>query len=377
MVPFINLAVQYESISSDLDAAVAGVMASGMYVQGAEVERFEEEFARYNGTTHAVACSSGTSALKLALLAADVGANDEVITAANTFMATAGAIIHAGAKPVFVDVDPITFNMDPGLLEKAITENTKAIIAVHLYGHPADMDPVVHIAKEKGLVLIEDTAQAHGARYKGTVAGSMGHAGCFSFYPTKNLGACGEGGAIITNSSELALKMKLLRDHGSESKYIHSLIGYNDRMAALQASVLRVKLRHLDDWVDSRRSHAERYSSLLEDVAVETPQEMTYAKAAYHLYVIHCAFRDKLSEFLKSRDVGFGFHYPVPLHMQPALAYLGYKQGHFPVAERLALRLLSLPMYPELTADQVSHVCEAVADGAEQLASSATNKATV
>lgn len=365
-VPLINLAAQYESISSELDGAVKGVMASGMYVQGAEVERFEEEFAKYTGTTYAVACSSGTSALKLALLAAGVGPGDEVITAANSFIATAGAAIHAGAKPVFVDVDPITCNMDPALLNEAVTERTKAIIVVHLYGHPMDMDPVVGLARDRGLVLIEDTAQAHGAKYKGTMAGSIGHAGCFSFYPTKNLGACGEGGAITTNSSEMAHRMRLLRDHGSESKYVHSLIGFNNRMAALQAAVLRVKLRHLDEWVGARRSHAEMFSSLLEDVAVETPQEMPYAKAAYHLYVIRCAFRDKLSVFLKSREIGIGFHYPVPLHLQPALAHLGYRLGDFPVAERQAARLLSLPMYPELTADQVEYVCEAVAEGAAQ-----------
>jgi dTDP-4-amino-4,6-dideoxygalactose transaminase len=364
-VPPINLAAQYESISSELDEAVGKVMASGMYVQGAEVERFEEEFAQYIGTAHSVACSSGTTALKLALLAAGVGPDDEVITAANTFIATAGAIAHTGARPVFVDVDPITCNMDPGLLERAITKKTKAVIPVHLYGHPADMDPIVQLAGDHGILLIEDAAQAHGATYKGTMAGSIGHAGCFSFYPTKNLGACGEAGAIVTDSSEIAQKMRLLRDHGSESKYVHGVIGYNDRMAALQASVLRVKLRHLDDWVTARRSHAESYSSSLEDVAVETPQEMTYAKAAYHLYVIRCAFRDKLAEYLKSSGIGVGFHYPVPLHMQPALAHLGYKQGDFPVAERLALRLLSLPMFPELTAEQVSFVCEAVAQGAE------------
>jgi dTDP-4-amino-4,6-dideoxygalactose transaminase len=369
-VPPINLAAQYESIKSELDEAVGAVMASGMYVQGAEVEKLEEEYARYIGTAHAVACSSGTTALKLALMAAGVGPGDEVITAANTFIATAGAIIHAGAKPVFADVDPITCNMDPGALEGALTDKTKAIIPVHLYGHAMDMDPVVEIAKDRGLVLLEDAAQAHGATYKGTMAGSIGHAGCFSFYPTKNLGACGEAGAVVTNSSEMARKMKLLRDHGSESKYVHGFIGYNDRMDALQASILRVKLRHLDDWVDARRSHGERYNSALEEVPVETPQQMPYAKAVYHLYVIRCSFRDKLAEFLKSRDVGVAFHYPVPLHMQPALAHLGYKQGDFPVAERHALRLLSLPMFPELTPDQVSYVCEVVEEGARQFAPS-------
>lgn len=376
-VPLINLAAQYASISSELDKAVNAVMASGMYVQGAEVERFEEEFAQYTGTAYSIACSSGTSALKLALLAADIGPKDEVITAANTFIATAGAIIHAGATPVFVDVDPVTSNIDPGLLEEAITDKTKAIIGVHLYGHPMDMDPVVELAKRKGIILIEDAAQAHGATYKGVKAGSIGHAGCFSFYPTKNLGACGEAGAVVTNSSEMARKMKLLRDHGSESKYIHGLVGYNNRMAALQASILRVKLGHLDDWVAARRAHAETYNSKLEGAPVETPQEMPYAKAAYHLYVVRCAFRDKLAEFLKSREVGIGFHYPVPLHLQPALAYLGYKQGDFPVAERLALRLLSLPMYPELTVEQVSYVCEVVSQGAEQLAVSQSKDAVV
>lgn len=374
-VPLINLAEQYKSINRELDDAVSRVMASGMYTQGEEVERFEEAFAKYNGTSHAVACSSGTSALKLALLAAGIGDGDEVVTAANSFIATAGAIIHAGAKPVLVDVDPVTSNIDPGALERAVTEKTRAIIAVHLYGHPMDMDPVVGLAKSKGIVLIEDAAQAHGARYKGIPAGSIGLAGCFSFYPTKNLGACGEGGAVITDSSEMAYKLRLLRDHGSESKYVHSLLGYNDRMAALQAAVLGVKLNHLDEWVDRRRSHAETYTSRLEDSAVETPQEMPYAKAAYHLYVIRCAHRDNLMEYLKSKGIGVGLHYPLPLHMQPALAHLGYKKEDFPVAERLASRILSLPMYPELTADQVSFVCDTVFEGVRQIVPGAAKDA--
>ena len=366
-IPLINLAAQYESVKGELDEAVQRVMASGMYVQGEEVERFEEEFADYTETPYAVACSSGTSAIKLALLAAGVGEGDEVITAANSFIATAGAIMHAGARPAFVDVDPVTCNVDPGLLERAVTEKTKAIVVVHLYGHPADMDPVVELAKSRGLVLIEDAAQAHGAKYKGVMAGSMGLAGCFSFYPTKNLGACGEGGAVVTGSSEMAYKMRLLRDHGSESKYVHSLLGYNDRMAAVQAAILRVKLRHLDGWIRSRRSHADAYNSFLEDVPIDTPLEMPYAKAAYHLYVVRSAARDALAEFLKTKQVGVGFHYPLPLHLQPALACLGYREGDFPVSERLASRVLSLPMYPELRAEEISYVCDAVAQGVEEV----------
>jgi dTDP-4-amino-4,6-dideoxygalactose transaminase len=364
-VPFINLAAQYESIRTELDEAIGRVLASGMYVQGEEVERFEEEFARYTGVSYAVACSSGTSAIKLALVAAGVADGDEVITAANSFIATAGAIVHSGAKPVFVDVDPATCNMDPGLVERAITPKTKAIVGVHLYGHPMDMDPVVELARSKGLVLIEDAAQAHGARYRGAHVGSVGHAGCFSFYPTKNLGACGEAGAVVTHSSEMAYKLRLLRDHGSESKYVHCMVGYNDRMDAVQAAALRVKLRHLDGWVERRRSLAREYASKLEDLPIDIPVEMSYGKAVYHLYVVRCDGRDKLAEFLKERGVGIGFHYPVPLHLQPALSDLGYKSGEMPVAERLASRVLSLPMYPELKAEEVSYVCETVARGLE------------
>ena len=374
-VPLINLAAQYRSIRAELDEAVGRVLASGMYVQGEEVERFEEEFAGYVGVPHAVACASGTSALKLALLVAGIGGGDEVLTAANSFIATAGAIIHAGGRPAFADVDPATSNMDLAAVEKALTKNTKAIIAVHLYGHPVDMDPLRELAKAKGLVLIEDAAQAHGARYKGAVVGSLGLAGCFSFYPTKNLGACGEGGAVVTHSSEMAHKLRLLRDHGSESKYIHSLLGYNDRMAALQAAVLRVKLRHLDSWVDKRRAHARLYNSLLEKTPVECPREMPYAQPAYHLYVIHSRNRDRLAEHLKSKHVGVGLHYPVPLHMQPAMAHLGRKQGDFPVSEKLASRLLSLPMYPELTSDEIRYVCDAVADGLRKLDSATSEDA--
>lgn len=373
-VPMINLAAQYESIKPELDEAVGRVMASGMYVQGEEVERFEEEYAGYIGCSHAVACSSGTSAIKLALLASGISRGDEVVTAANSFIATAGAIMHAGSRPTFVDVDPLTCNINPALLEKAVTERTKAIVAVHLYGHPMDMDPVMELARSKGLAVIEDAAQAHGAEYKGVKAGSIGLAGCFSFYPTKNLGACGEGGAVVTNSSEMAHKLRLLRDHGSESKYTHSLLGYNDRMAALQAAVLRVKLKHLDRWVEKRRAQAESYSSMLEDVSVETPQEMPYAKAAYHLYVVRYALREALAEFLKSRQIGVGFHYPIPLHLQPALKGLCYKEGDFPVAERLASRVLSLPMYPELTAEQVSYVCDMVREGLERMPKAAAEE---
>ncbi len=373
-VPMINLAAQYESIKAELDEAVGRVMASGMYVQGEEVERFEEEYAGYIGCSHAVACSSGTSAIKLALLASGVGRDDEVVTAANSFIATAGAIMHAGARPTFVDVDPLSCNINPALLEKAVTKRTKAIVAVHLYGHPMDMDPVMELARSKGLAVIEDAAQAHGAEYKGVKAGSIGIAGCFSFYPTKNLGACGEGGAVVTNSSEMAHKLRLLRDHGSESKYTHSLLGYNDRMAALQAAVLRVKLKHLDRWVEKRRAHAESYSSMLEDVPVETPQEMPYAKAAYHLYVIRYALQEALAEFLKSKQVGVGFHYPIPLHLQPALKGLGYREGDFPVAERLASRVLSLPMYPELETGQISYVCDAVREATERMPKAAAEE---
>jgi dTDP-4-amino-4,6-dideoxygalactose transaminase len=362
-VPLVNLAAQYDSIASELDKAVGGVLASGMYVQGEEVERFEEEFADYTGVSHAVACSSGTSALKLALLAAGINRGDEVLTAANSFIATAGAVIHAGGVPVFADVDPATSNMDFSLIEKALTKKTKAVIAVHLYGHPMDMDPLVELAKDKGIALIEDAAQAHGAEYKGSKVGSIGLAGCFSFYPTKNLGACGEGGAVVTYSSEMAHRLRLLRDHGSESKYIHSLLGYNDRMAAIQAAVLRVKLKHLDAWIEKRREHAALYGSLLADAPVGLPQEMPYAKAAYHLYVIRSGIRDKLADHLRSAQVGAGMHYPVPLHLQPALAHLGYKKGDFPLSERLASELLSLPMYPELKQDEITYVCDAVMEG--------------
>ena len=360
MIPSIDLKAQYRSIQEEIAPAIAGVLESCQFALGSEVAAFEREFAAYCGAGSGVAVNSGTSALHLALLAAGVGPGDEVITVPFTFVATAAAIWYAGARAVFVDIGRDSYNMDASLLEAAVTPRTKAVIPVHLYGQPADMDPIMEAASRHGLVVIEDAAQAHGAEYKGRRAGSLGHMGCFSFYPTKNLGACGEGGMVVTSNPAYERTIRMLRDWGQERKYYHVLRGFNYRMEGIQGAVLRVKLRHLDDWNEARRAHAESYDRLLAGLAVKTPHVMSYARHVYHVYSVRTPERDALQQALQGAGIQTGIHYPVPVHLQPAYGDLGYGAGDFPESEGAAAEVLSLPMYPELTQGQVKAVCDAV-----------------
>lgn len=361
MIPFLDLKAQYASIKDEIDAAVLGVLASAQYVLGPEVSQFEEEFAAYCDAKHAVAVNTGTSALHLALLAAGVGPGAEVITVPFTFVATVSAICYAGALPVFVDVEPVTLTMDPAKLEAAITPRTKAIMPVHLYGQMADMDAIMAIGRRHGIAVIEDACQAHGAEYKGHRAGSIGVSGCFSFYPGKNLGACGEGGIIVTNNDAHAKTMRMLRDWGQERRYHHLVKGFNYRMDGIQGAILRVKLRHLDAWTAARRTHAARYSSMLSNLdTVETPVEVAYRRHVYHIYAVRCRDRDALHRALEAEGIQSGLHYPIPVHLQKAHEDLGYRQGDFPVSEAAARTVLSLPIYPEMTARQVEQVVAAV-----------------
>jgi len=360
-VPFLDLKAQYRSIREEIAPAIQGVLDNAAYAGGPAVQAFEEDFAAFCGCKRAVGVANGTDALLMAMLALDVGAGDEVVTAANTFIATAEAISFAGATPVFVDIDEESFNMDPGKLEAAITDKTKAIIPVHLYGQIADMDPILAIAKERGLKVIEDASQAHGARYKDKPAGSLGDVGCFSFYPGKNLGAYGEAGAVATNSADLASRVARIRDHGQDKKYYHAEIGMNGRMDGIQGAVLKVKLGHLPAWTDLRRQHAARYNDLLSDAAnVKTPAEMPWAKHVYHLYEVRVPRRDELLKHLADREVFCGIHYPVPIHLQVAFGFLGLKKVAFPVAETCADEILSLPMFPELTEEQIQRVAKEI-----------------
>jgi dTDP-4-amino-4,6-dideoxygalactose transaminase len=359
-VPFLDLKTQYGSIKREIHRAVDGVMENCEFILGREVAAFEEEFATYCGTRFAVASNSGTSALHLALLAAGIGEGDEVITVPFTFVATVAAILYAGARPVFVDVDRRTYTMDVSKIEAAITPRTKAILPVHLYGHPADMDPIRQIARTYGLVVIEDAAQAHGAEYKGIRTGGIGDLGCFSFYPGKNLGAYGEGGLVTTNDPEYARTMHILRDWGQDSKYHHVLKGFNYRMDSLQGAVLRVKLRHLEDWTEARRTHAALYDELLQGSSVVTPNNLSDCRHVYHVYAVRVPRRDELKQALHTLGVQTGIHYPVPVHLQPAYADLGYQVGQFPCSESAANEVLSLPMFPELSIEQQRYVVTSV-----------------
>jgi dTDP-4-amino-4,6-dideoxygalactose transaminase len=359
-IPFVDLAAQYESIAGEIEQAMSGVLKRTDFILGGDVEQFEREFAEYSETSFAVGIDSGTSAIEMALRAYGIGPGDEVITVANSFIATALAISYTGARPVLMDVDARTYNMDPALLERAITPWTRAVVPVHLYGQPADMDPILAIAEERGLVVVEDACQAHGARYRGKRAGSLGHAAAFSFYPGKNLGAYGDGGLVTTNDEEVADSLRMLRNYGQRQKYHHLLQGFNRRLDTLQAAVLRVKLPHLDGWNEARRRHAARYNELLEGAGVGPPFDADYAESVYHLYVIRVEDRDGLLAHLKERGVSAGIHYPVPIHLQPAYQELGYPSGSFPVSEQSAHEILSLPMYAELTDSQVEHVARSV-----------------
>lgn len=360
-IPLVDLKAQYAAIRDEVDAAIRRVLDHTHFILGEEVQAFEAEFARYVGAQGAVGVASGTAALFLALKACGIGPGDEVITTAHTFIATAEAISHTGARPVFVDIDSATCSLDPHLVEQAITPRTKAILPVHLYGQPADMEPLLDIARRNGLRVIEDAAQAHGAEYRGRRCGSIGDLACFSFYPGKNLGAYGDGGAVTGNDPALLERVRKLRDHGRTTKYEHEEVGYGERLDALQAAVLRVKLAHLDDWTAARRRWAAAYTELLAGLPVLTPVEAPGRKHVYHLYVIRVPEgRDSLLSFLKQRGVGAGIHYPVPLHRQLAYARDGYADLRLPETEKAAAQVLSLPLYPELTEAQLERVVAAI-----------------
>ena len=358
-VPFIDLKTQNRALKSEILPVWEKILDSADFIGGAHVTSFEKEFTKACGVDHAVAVSSGTDALRFILLALDLREGDEVITVPNTFIATTEAVSQAGGTIVFVDVDPGTYNIDPSKIEAAITSRTKGIIPVHLYGQAADMDPVLAIAQKYGLWVVEDACQAHLAEYKGRKTGSIGLAGAFSFYPGKNMGACGEGGAITTNDSGIADKILMLRDHGQGKKYHHQMEGYNGRCDALQAAVLCVKLKHLPVWNEKRRRNAQRYVDRLKDVdAIILPKVADECLSVYHLFVVQIEERDRIAKALNAKGIGTGLHYPVPLHFQNAYAHLKKSEGSFPVTESYTKKLLSLPMFPELSEKQISYVCE-------------------
>jgi dTDP-4-amino-4,6-dideoxygalactose transaminase len=371
-VPFLDLKVQYKQIENEVLPMITDAMANGMFIGGPQVDAFEEEFAEFCESPCAIGLNSGTDALRFALMALGLGPGDEVITVSNTFIATTEAISQVGAKPVFVDIDPHTCTMDPNQLEDSLktrltsnvsplTPRPKAVIPVHLYGQTADMDPILALSEQYGLKVVEDACQAHGATYKGRKAGSMGDAGCFSFYPGKNLGAFGEGGAATTADSSVADTIKMIRDHGQAKKYFHDMEGYNGRLDAIQAGVLRIKLKRLAAWNENRRNNAKYYDTLLADVPeITVTREAESCVSVYHLYVIQVDNRDALQEFLSEKGVATGLHYPMPLHLQKAYAHMGHKKGDFPVTERIADRLLSLPMFPELTHEQIDYVVDSI-----------------
>ena len=360
-VPFLDLNAHHAPLRAEFEEAIRAVIDQNAFAGGPIVAEFEKEFASFCNTRHAIGLGSGTEALWLALLACGVGSGDEVITVPSTFMATAEAITYAGATPVFVDVDERTYTMNPAQLNQALTPRTRAVIPVHLFGQAADMDPILSFARQHDLYVIEDAAQAQGTSYKGHKAGSLGDIGCFSFYPGKNLGAFGEAGAVVTNDSGLDEKIRVLRDHGQTRKYHHAMIGWNCRMDGIQAAVLRIKLRHLDDNNRLRRHHAQLYNELLAELEELTlPFEDPYGQHIYHIYAVRLAERDEMMQLLEEKGISCGIHYPVPVHLQDAYRGLGYASGAFPVSEQTSAEFLSLPMYPELTEQQVELVTEAL-----------------
>lgn len=360
MIPYADLRRQYRAIKPEIDAAVLRVLDSTQFILGDEVASFEREFAAYCGAADAIGLNSGTSALHLALLAAGIGPGDEVITVPFTFVATAAAIEYARATPVFVDIDPETYTMAPAAIERAITPRTKALIPVHLYGHPADMDPILDIARRHNLIVIEDAAQAHGAEYKGRRCGSIGSMAAFSFYPGKNLGAYGEGGAVVTSDPVLAKRIRVMRSWGEERRYEHNVKGFNYRMDGIQGAILRVKLRHLEAWTEVRRARANDYARAFAGNGIATPVERPACRHVYHVYAVRLAHRDATRGALQVADIQTGVHYPIPIHLQPAYADLGYARGDFPVSEEAASQVLSLPMFPEMTTEQAQEVAAAV-----------------
>jgi dTDP-4-amino-4,6-dideoxygalactose transaminase len=358
-VPFVDLHAQYEQIRADIDRAIRQVVERGDFIHGSAVARFETDFAAYIGVRHAVGVGNGGDAIELALRAFDVGPGDEVITAANTFVATVLAISATGARPVLVDMDRGSYTIDPAALDAAVTSRTRAIVPIHLYGQPFDVDAVRQIASRHNLVVIEDAAQAHGARVNDRRVGRFGHAAAFSFYPSKNLGAYGDGGMVVTNDDRAAEQLRLLGNYGQRVKYDHLVYGRNSRLDTLQAAILAAKLPHLDRWNAARRTHAEAYRTRLSR-RVRTPEIRPGVEHVFHLYVIETDRRDRLQQRLSDRGVHTGIHYPVPVHLQKACSSLGYRRGAFPATEAAAERILSLPMYAELTDEQIEYVCEAI-----------------
>jgi dTDP-4-amino-4,6-dideoxygalactose transaminase len=360
-IPLCDLSAQYATIQPEIEAAIAGVVRSTRFIGGPIVDEFEREFARACGAAHAVGVGSGTAALHLAMIAAGVGPGDEVVTVAHTFIATAEPVVTLGARVRFVDIDERTYNMDPSALEAAITERTKAIIPVHIYGQPADLDPILAIARARNIAVIEDAAQAHLARYRGKTVGSIAPLATFSFYPGKNLGAYGDAGAITARDAETAERMRALANHGRAEKYLHREEGYNYRLDTIQAAVLQVKLRHLADWTEGRRRIARMYDERLAALAaVRTPFVPEWGEPVWHLYVVRVPARDRVLRRLREDGIDAGIHYPVPLHLQPAYAYLGGKKGDLPVTERIADEILSLPIFPEMTGDQLDRVVDSL-----------------
>ncbi len=382
-IPLVDLKSQYEEIKDEIQGAINRVLDSTAFILGEELAKFEEEFAKFCNTKYAVGTSSGTSALHLALLSLGIGEGDEVITTPYTFTATVETIIHSGAKPVFIDINPRDYNIDVQKLGEFIKKRCKvnsktnqptnkqtnqlirAIIPIHLYGQPADLDPILKLAKKYNLKVIEDACQAHGAKYKGKRVGSIGDIGCFSFYPGKNLGAYGDGGMVVTNDGKMTNKIRMLRDHGRREKYEHLMVGYNYRLDALQAAILRVKLKYLDEWNEKRRKNALIYNELLKDFDVITPYEEEYARHVYHLYVIRIKRRNEIYKFLQGKSIFCGIHYPLPLHLQKVYHRLGYKKGDFPVAEECAKEVISLPIYPELKREEIEYIVETLKEVSE------------
>lgn len=360
-VPYMDLGAQHKPIEEEIVNAFKKNFEKNEYILGSQVELFEENFASYCGVKYAMGVNSGTSALHLALKALGIGPGDEVITTPYTFIATAWAISYVGAKPVFADIDEETFNIDPYKVLEVTTHKTKAIIAVHLYGHPCDLDPLIEICDKYGFYLIEDASQAHGARYKGLTVGAFGHVSTFSFYPAKNLGACGEAGAVVTNSKKLAAQIRLLRNHGSQKRYVHELVGYNYRMESIQGAILNVKLGYLGDWNEQRIRIAVNYNYLLKNVReIILPEEAPWAESVFHIYAIKYNNRSVLCEHFRQLDIGFSLHYPVPVHLQPCYRQLGYKKGDFPRAEKAAQEVINLPIFPGMTDTQIVNVVRAI-----------------
>ena len=366
-IPFVDLKAQYGSIKNEIDQAMSDVISKTAFIGGPFVKSFESQFAEFCDVTNCVGVGNGTDALFIALKALGIGEGDEVITVANSFIATSEAITMTGAKVVFVDIDSRTYNIDVNKIEENITQNTRAIIPVHLYGQPADMDPILAVAQKHGLYVVEDAAQAHGAEYKGIKVGSIGDMACFSFYPGKNLGAYGDGGAIVTNDDELALKARMLANHGRVEKYNHEVEGFNSRLDGLQAAILSVKLRHLPEWSDRRRENAYLYNKVLKDSGVVTPVEIDDVKAVYHLYVVRVknGKRQELQKFLKSNGIATGIHYPIALPNLKAYAYLNHTEDDFPEATKASKEILSLPMFPELLSEQIEYVTDRIKEFCE------------